>query len=94
MSEEKKAIPAVTVCFIEGRRGSACNNTAFSVVKTGDDGRPVLIDIIPAHQLSPYYNRCALTVLIAKAYDEALRRYSPGQLDEATEEARMLLGLH
>lgn len=41
----------ITVNTIEGRRGSACNNNAFSVVAEKQDGSPDVLAIIPASDI-------------------------------------------
>lgn len=70
------------VNVIEGRRGSACNNDAYSVVAYGKD----LVDIIPASEVP------------GKSADEVLDAYrraatAAGEREQVKQIARQTLGL-
>lgn len=76
----------VEIYFIEGRRGSACNNNAFSAVSYSEGNTPVLLDIIPAEDLS-----AAQRDGLKAAFENALRKTN--DVEKARTLARQTLGL-
>ena len=76
----------IQINFIEGRRGSICNNSAYSAVHIEPGQPPKLLDIIPADELDDNQRGG-----LRSAFEHAINKTD--DVEEVRTIARKILGL-